>query len=104
MRNERRGKLGESRRACGKGSNSCSNDDEICIDSVAVVEQHVEASILGLDPSDEMAQRLLDAKREGLHGDYTRAEFERLLGERFDVERTEELAEGRRVLYLAHPR
>jgi hypothetical protein len=57
-----------------------------------------------VDPSDEMAQRLLDAKREGLHGDYTRAEFERLLGERFDVERTEELAEGRRVLYLAHPR
>jgi hypothetical protein len=57
-----------------------------------------------VDPSDEMAQRLLAAKREGLHGDYTRSRFERLLGERFDVERTEELAEGRRVLYLAHPR
>jgi len=57
-----------------------------------------------VDPTDEMAQRLLDAKREGLHGDYTRGGFERLLGERFDVERTEELAEGRRVLYLAHPR
>jgi hypothetical protein len=57
-----------------------------------------------VDPSDAMAQRLLAAKREGLHGDYTRDEFERLLGERFDVERTEELAAGRRVLYLAHPR
>jgi hypothetical protein len=57
-----------------------------------------------VDPSDEMAQRLLGAKREGLHGDYTRPEFERLLGARFEVERTEELAEGRRVLYLAHPR
>jgi ribosomal protein L11 methylase PrmA len=57
-----------------------------------------------VDPSDEMAQRLLAAKREGLHDDYTRDEFERLLGERFDVERTQELAGGRRVLYLAHPR
>jgi ribosomal protein L11 methylase PrmA len=57
-----------------------------------------------VDPSDEMAQRLLAAKREGLHGDYTRVGFERLLGERLDVERTEELAEGRRVLYLARPR
>jgi ribosomal protein L11 methylase PrmA len=57
-----------------------------------------------VDPSDEMAQRLLAAKRYGLHGDYTRETFERLLAERFDVERTEELAEGRRVLYLAHPR
>ena len=57
-----------------------------------------------VDPSDEMAQRLLAAKREGLHADYTRETFERLLGERFDVERREELAGGRRVLYLAHPR
>jgi hypothetical protein len=57
-----------------------------------------------VDPSDEMARRLLEAKREGLHADYTRLEFERLLGERFDVERTEELAGGRRALYLAHPR
>jgi len=55
-------------------------------------------------PEDEMAQRLLAAKREGLHGDYTPAAFDRLLRERFDVERTEELAGGRRVLYLAHAR
>jgi SAM-dependent methyltransferase len=57
-----------------------------------------------VDPADEMTQRLLAAKRAGLHGDYTRDHFERLLAERFDVARTEELAGGRRVLYLAHPR
>jgi len=57
-----------------------------------------------VDPSDAMAQRLLAAKRDGLHEDYTRETFARLLGERFDVVRTEELAEGRRVLYLALPR
>jgi hypothetical protein len=57
-----------------------------------------------VDPADEMAQRLLAAKREGLHADYDRGVFERLLGERFAVERTEELAAGRRVLYLARPR
>jgi ribosomal protein L11 methylase PrmA len=57
-----------------------------------------------VDPADEMAQRLLAAKREGLHGDYNRDEFERLLAARFDVARSEELAGGRRVLYLAHPR
>jgi SAM-dependent methyltransferase len=57
-----------------------------------------------VDPEDEMARRLLAAKREGLHGDYTRAGFEQLLDERYDVERIEELAGGRRVLFLANPR
>ena len=57
-----------------------------------------------VDPADEMAQRLLAPKRDGLHTDYHRDVFERLLGERFAVERTEELAGGRRVLYLARPR
>jgi ribosomal protein L11 methylase PrmA len=57
-----------------------------------------------VDPSDEMTQRLLAAKREGLHSDYSRETFERLLGERFEIERQDELAEGRRVLYLARPR
>jgi ribosomal protein L11 methylase PrmA len=55
-------------------------------------------------PEDEMAQRLLAAKREGLHADYGRAAWERLLQARFDVERSEELAGGRRILYLARPR
>ncbi|HLM35567.1 MAG TPA: hypothetical protein VK278_07295 [Gaiellaceae bacterium] len=66
------------------------------LDSALVVEF--------VDPADEMAQRLLAAKREGLHADYHRGVFERLLGERFAVERTEELAGGRRILYLARPR
>ena len=57
-----------------------------------------------VDPSDAMAQRLLAAKRDGLHEDYTRETFVRLLAERFDVVRREELAEGRRLLYLARPR
>ena len=57
-----------------------------------------------VDPTDAMAQRLLAAKREGLHADYAREPFERLLGERFEVERSEELAGGRRILYLARPR
>jgi SAM-dependent methyltransferase len=57
-----------------------------------------------VEPSDPQAQRLLAPKRAGLHGDYNRAEWERLLFERFDIERTQELNDGLRVLYLAHPR
>jgi ribosomal protein L11 methylase PrmA len=57
-----------------------------------------------VEPSDPQAQRLLAPKRPGLHGDYNRAEWERGLFERFDVERTQELNDGLRVLYLAHPR
>jgi SAM-dependent methyltransferase len=57
-----------------------------------------------VDPADPMARRLLDAKAAGLHGDYTRATFERLLRDRFDVERSQELGDGRRVLYLAYVR
>jgi ribosomal protein L11 methylase PrmA len=57
-----------------------------------------------VDPADPLARRLLDAKRDGLHADYTREVWERLLGERFDVERTQELTGGSRTLYLAHPR
>jgi hypothetical protein len=57
-----------------------------------------------VEPGDPQAQRLLAPKRPGLHGDYNRAEWERLLSERFEVERTQELNDGLRVLYLAHPR
>jgi hypothetical protein len=52
---------------------------------------------------DAMVQRLLAPKAEGLHADYDRPVFERLLAERFSVERTEELGSGTRVLYLARP-
>jgi hypothetical protein len=53
---------------------------------------------------DPMVQRLLAAKKEGTHADYERAAFERCLGDAFEVERSESLASGTRVLYLAHPR
>jgi SAM-dependent methyltransferase len=53
---------------------------------------------------DPMVQRLLAAKREGLHADYHRSSFERLLGEAFSVERVEGLAGGTRQLYHALPR
>jgi ribosomal protein L11 methylase PrmA len=55
-------------------------------------------------PDDPMVARLLRRKREHDHPDYRRDWFERCLGERFDVARTEELASGSRVLYLARPR
>jgi ribosomal protein L11 methylase PrmA len=53
---------------------------------------------------DPMVVRLLSAKRDGLHADYERAEFERCLRERFHVSRTEVLGSGTRVLYHAVPR
>ncbi len=55
-------------------------------------------------PEDPMARRLLAGKREGLHEDYSRASFERALGDRFEIARSEELASGTRVLYAATPR
>jgi SAM-dependent methyltransferase len=47
---------------------------------------------------------LLQRKKAGAHPDYDREPFERALAERFDVERTEELAGGSRILYHAQPR
>jgi SAM-dependent methyltransferase len=55
-------------------------------------------------PEDPMAKRLLERKRAGLHADYDRGTFERLLAEAFRIERTDELASGARVLYLCRPR
>ena len=55
-------------------------------------------------PADPMVEALLARKRAGLHADYGRETFERLLGEAFTVERTEELAGATRVLYHAVPR
>jgi hypothetical protein len=54
-------------------------------------------------PEDPMVQRLLSRKRPGDHPDYNRDWFERCLRERFDVLASEELADGRRVLYRARP-
>ena len=53
---------------------------------------------------DPMVQKLLAPKREGLHPDYELGNFERVLHEAFDVERSERLQSGTRVLYFARPR
>jgi SAM-dependent methyltransferase len=53
---------------------------------------------------DPMVQKLLAPKREGLHPDYERTFFERCLAEAFEVERSEVLASGTRVLYFARPK
>jgi len=53
---------------------------------------------------DPRVSALLRRKRPGAHPDYDREPFERALAERFAVERTEELAGGRRILYHATPR
>jgi SAM-dependent methyltransferase len=53
---------------------------------------------------DPMVQKLLGPKREGLHPDYDRDFFERTLAAAFDVERSEELESGTRVLYFARPK
>jgi SAM-dependent methyltransferase len=53
---------------------------------------------------DPMVQKLLAPKREGLHPDYDRSFFERSLAQAFDVERSEVLASGTRVLYFARPK
>ncbi|MDQ2983110.1 MAG: class I SAM-dependent methyltransferase [Actinomycetota bacterium] len=53
---------------------------------------------------DPMVQKLLAPKREGLHPDYERGFFESCLNEAFDVQRSEELGSGTRILYFATPR
>jgi hypothetical protein len=54
------------------------------------------------DREDPMVQRLLSGKTETANPDYDRATFERALGDRFEIARTERL--GTRTLYEAHPR
>ena len=53
---------------------------------------------------DPMVKKLLGPKRDGLHPDYERESFERVLAERFDVERRERLESGTRLLYFARPK
>jgi SAM-dependent methyltransferase len=53
---------------------------------------------------DPMVHKLLAPKRDGLHGDYDRGFFEQCLHEAFDVSRSEELASGTRVIYVAAPK
>ena len=53
---------------------------------------------------DPMVKKLLGPKREGLHPDYERENFERVLAAAFDVERRERLQSGTRLLYFARPK
>ena len=53
---------------------------------------------------DPMVTSLLSGKGPGEHPDYELETFERLLSERFTVERTEQLDPGSRTLYFATPR
>jgi SAM-dependent methyltransferase len=55
-------------------------------------------------PDDPMARRLLSNKPAGLFPDYRREVFEKLLVERFEVERQLTLEGGTRTLYCANPR
>jgi hypothetical protein len=52
---------------------------------------------------DPMVKRLLAAKRVD-HEDYDRAFFEQCAGEAFEIERSEELPSGTRILYSLRPR
>jgi hypothetical protein len=53
---------------------------------------------------DPMVRRLLAGKRTEEHPDYELGYFERALKEMFDVERSERLGSGTRVLYFARPK
>jgi hypothetical protein len=53
---------------------------------------------------DPMVRRLLSGKRDGSNADYELETFERLLAQRFDVDRQEQLPSGSRVLYLVRPK
>ena len=53
---------------------------------------------------DPMVKKLLAPKRDGLHPDYELDFFERTLNEAFEVERSERLESGTRVLYYARPK
>jgi hypothetical protein len=52
---------------------------------------------------DPMVRRLLSGKREDSNSDYELQTFERLLSERFEVLRREELPSGNRILFLVQP-
>ena len=53
---------------------------------------------------DPRVAALLRRKKPGAHPDYDREPFENALAERFEIERTEELAGGTRILDHANPR
>jgi hypothetical protein len=71
------------------------------IDWLASLGSHVVIEFMTRE--DPMVKKLLAAKRVE-HEDYERGFFERCVGEAFDVERTQELPSGTRILYSLKPR
>lgn len=67
------------------------------VDALAGMGRRVVVEFV--EPDDPMARRLLANKPEGLFPGYRRDVFERLLAERFTIERREELPSGTRTLY-----
>ncbi len=65
----------------------------------------LEATVVVEFPSadDPMVHRLLQAKRPGMHADYTLDWFTQCLAERFRIERTMALPSGTRTLHVATP-
>jgi SAM-dependent methyltransferase len=57
-----------------------------------------------VDPADPMGKRLLSLKPAGTFPDYRQDVFERLLEERFVIDRRETLSSGTRTLFAATPR
>lgn len=57
-----------------------------------------------VEPHDPMADRLLGNKQAGLFPDYRIEEFERILGERYQITSHLRLPSGSRTLYVGEPR
>jgi SAM-dependent methyltransferase len=55
-------------------------------------------------PNDPQTERLLANKVAGQHDDYRQDNFERVLGESFEITARDELPSGTRVMYFARPR
>ena len=57
-----------------------------------------------VEPHDPMADRLLGNKQAGLFPDYRIEEFERILGDRYQITSHLRLPSGSRTLYVGEPR
>jgi hypothetical protein len=71
------------------------------VDWLADLGSHVVIEFMTRE--DPMVKRLLAAKRVD-HEDYDRGFFERSVGQAFEIERTQELPSGTRILYSLKPR
>ena len=71
------------------------------VDWLASLESHIVIEFMTRE--DPMVKRLLAAKRVE-HEDYEQGFFERCVREAFEVERTQELPSGTRILYSLKPR